>query len=93
MALEETSVVDKIEVLLDGVIQIRTRNQILKDGVEVAATFQRHYVAPGNDLTNQDPKVIAIAEAIWTQEVIDLYNQKQQANLQYLSETVGIAST
>ena len=42
MALEEVSVVDQIEVLLDGVIQIRRRDQILKDGVEVAATFDRN---------------------------------------------------
>jgi hypothetical protein len=93
MALEEVSVVDKIEVLLDGVIQIRRRDQILKDGVEVAATFVRSYITPGSDLENQDSKVVAIAEAVWTQEVIDAYNQKQQASLEYLSEPVGIAST
>ena len=35
MALSEVSVVDKVEVLLNGSIQVRRRDQILKDGVEV----------------------------------------------------------
>lgn len=65
MALEEKSVVDKIEVLLDGTIQVRRRDQILKDGVEVAATYHRHVVSPGDDLSEEDPKVVAIANAIW----------------------------
>lgn len=65
MALEEKSVVDKIEVLLDGTIQVRRRDQIIKDGVEVAATYHRHVVSPGDDLSEEDPKVVAIANAIW----------------------------
>jgi urease accessory protein UreE len=73
MALEEKSVVDKIEVLLTGQIQVRRRDQILKDGVEVAATYHRHVLNPGDDITNEDPRVIAIAEATWTPEVITTY--------------------
>lgn len=73
MALEEVSVVDKIEVLLLGQIQVRTRNQVLKDGIEIAATYHRHVLSPGDDLTNQDPRVVAIAEAIWTPEIIQAY--------------------
>lgn len=73
MALEEVSVVDKIEVLLQGQIQVRTRNQVLKDSVEIAATYHRHVLSPGDDLTGQDPRVIAIAEATWTPEVIQAY--------------------
>ncbi len=73
MALEEKSVVDRIEVLLQGQIQVRTRNQVLKDGAEIAATYHRHVLSPGDDLTNQDPRVVAIAEATWTPEVIEEY--------------------
>jgi urease accessory protein UreE len=73
MALEEKSVVDKIEVLLLGQIQVRRRDQILKDGIEVAATYHRHVLNPGDDLTKEDPRVIAIAEATWTPEVIADY--------------------
>ena len=73
MALEEVSVVDKIEVLLAGQIQVRTRNQVLKDGTEIAATYHRHVLSPGDDLTDQDPRVVAIAEVTWTEEVIAVY--------------------
>ncbi len=73
MALEEKSVVDKVEVLLEGQIQVRTRNQVLKDGTEIAATYHRHVLSPGDDLTNEDPRVTAIAEVTWTPEVIAAY--------------------
>jgi len=83
MALEEKSVVDKVEVLLNGSIQVRRRDQILKDDVEVAATYHRHVVNPGDDLTNEDPRVAAIAAATWTEEVIAAY----QASLPPAPET------
>lgn len=73
MALEEKSVVDKIEVLLNGCIQVRRRDQILKDGVEVAATYHRHVIAPGDDTSAEDLRVAAIAAATWTDEVIEAY--------------------
>ena len=73
MALEEKSVVDKVEVLLNGTIQVRRRDQILKDGVEVAATYHRHVVHPGDDVSNEDPRVAAIAAATWTDEVVAAY--------------------
>ena len=73
MALEEKSVVDKVEVLLNGSIQVRRRDQILKDGVEVAATYHRHVINPGDDTANEDPRVAAIAAATWTEEVVAAY--------------------
>jgi hypothetical protein len=30
-------------------------------------------IAPGADLTNENPKVQAIANAIWTEEIIETY--------------------
>lgn len=71
--LEEVSVVDKVEVLLDGTIQVRRRDQVLKDGVEIAATYHRHVVHPGDDVSNEDPRVAAIAAATWTEEVVAAY--------------------
>jgi urease accessory protein UreE len=80
MALEEKSVVDKIEVLLLGQIQVRRRDQVLKDGTEIAATYHRHVLSPGDDLTNEDPRVVAIAEATWTPEVIAAYQASLEAS-------------
>jgi len=71
--LEEVSVVDKVEVLLDGSIQVRRRDQVLKDGTEIAATYHRHVIHPGDDVSNEDPRVAAIAAATWTEEVVAAY--------------------
>jgi len=73
MALEETTICDKIEVLATGAIQVRERQQILKDGNEVAANFSRYCLCPGDSLDGQDPRVVAIANATWTDEVIAAY--------------------
>jgi|DEB0MinimDraft_10_1074344.scaffolds.fasta_scaffold51670_2 hypothetical protein len=73
MALEETTICDKIEVLANGAIQVRQRQQILKDGNEVAANFSRYCLCPGDDLDGQDPRVVAIAAAVWTPECIAAY--------------------
>ena len=73
MALQEKSVVDKIEVLLNGSIQVRRRDQILKNGVEVASTFHRHVINPGDDVSNEDERVAAVATTLWTEEVIAAY--------------------
>jgi hypothetical protein len=73
MALTEKTITDKIEVIENNSIQVRTANIIEKDGTEIARTFHRHVLAPGDDLTNQDPKVQAIANAVWTEEVIAAY--------------------
>jgi hypothetical protein len=77
MALTEKTIIDKIEVIENSSIQVRTATIIEKDGTELTRTFHRHVVAPGADLTNEDPKVQAIATAIWTEEVIAAYQASQ----------------
>lgn len=73
MALTETTKVDQIEVVENSSIQVRTATIIERDGVEISRTFHRHVVAPGEDVSSEDPKVQAIANAIWTPEVISAY--------------------
>ncbi len=73
MALTETTKVDQIELTAINTIQVRTANIIEKDGTEIARTLHRHVLAPGDNISNEDPKVQAIANAIWTEEVIAAY--------------------
>jgi len=65
MELTEITKVDQIEVTENNDIQVRTATIILKDDVEITRTFHRHVLSQGDDITNEDPKVIAIANAIW----------------------------
>ena len=73
MALIEKIIIDKIEVVETNSIQVRTATITEKDGVEIARTYHRHVKHPGEDVTNEDPKVQTIANAIWTEEVIAAY--------------------
>ena len=52
-----------IEVTENNDIQVRTATIILKDDVELTRTFHRHVLSQGDDITNEDEKVIA--NAIW----------------------------
>jgi hypothetical protein len=80
MALIEKSIVDKIEVLESNSIQVRTANIIEKDGVEISRTFHRHVINPSNDISGEDAKVQAVANAVWTEEIIAAYLQTQNQN-------------
>jgi len=73
MALTKENVVDKIETLENGTIQVRTATRVLEDGEVLSSSFHRHVLHPGQDLTDQDPKVVAIANAVWTDEVVTAY--------------------
>jgi hypothetical protein len=73
MALNKIIVTDKIETLENGTIQVRTATRIDEDGTVLSSSFHRHTLSPGQDLTDQDPKVVAIANAVWTTEVVSSY--------------------
>jgi len=73
MALIEKQIVDLVELVQTNHIQVRTANIIEKDGTEIARTFHRHVLSPGDSIVNEDPKVQAIANAVWTEEVIAAY--------------------
>ena len=73
MALTETTKVDLIEVIENGSIQIRTATIIEKDETEISRTLHRHVKHPGEDISTEDSKVQAVANAIWTEEVIAAY--------------------
>ena len=79
MALEKIIVVDRIEVLETGAVQVRTRTSILEDGQQISGTYHRHVVAPGYDYSNEDPRVQAICAATHTPEVIAAYKAAQAA--------------
>jgi len=74
MALTKENVVDKIETLENGTIQVRTAIRVLEDGAVLSSSFHRHVLHPGQDLIDQDPKVVAIANAVWTDEVVTAFN-------------------
>ena len=75
--LEKLTVVDRIEVVESGVVQIRTKIAIKEDGVEISSKFHRHLVAPGDDYSSETDRVKAICAATHTPEVIEAYQVAQ----------------
>ena len=73
MTLASTTVIDKIEVLENGVVQVRQAQVITDSGNEIARNFSRWVLTPGEDVSTQDAKVKAICEAVWTADVISAY--------------------
>ena len=79
MALTETKVIDQITVVEDGTVLYREATRILKDGDEIAKTYHRSSLTPGQDLTGQPANVVAICNAAWTPTVIANYQAQVAA--------------
>ncbi len=73
MALEKIQSVDRIEVLENGAVQVRTKITIKEDGVEISNKFHRHVVAPGADVSNETARVRAVCAAVHSPAVIAAY--------------------
>ena len=71
--LEKVIVVDRIEVIESGVVQVRTKTAIMEDSKQISGTFHRHVVAPGDDYSKQDARVKAICAATHTAAVVTAY--------------------
>ena len=75
--LEKMNVVDLIEVVEDGCVQVRTKTAVMEDGKQISGTFHRHVVAPGADYSNEDNRVKVICKAIHTAPVMAAYKAAQ----------------
>lgn len=77
MALEKVIVIDRIEVVENGSVQVRTATRIMEDGKQISGTFHRHVVAPGDDYSAEDVRVKAICKATHTAAVVAAYKAAQ----------------
>jgi hypothetical protein len=67
MALTKEVVIDKIEVLESGSIQVRQTTRVMEDGDVLSTSCHRHVLEKDADLSNEDPKVAAVATAAWAE--------------------------
>ena len=88
MALSKVTVVDKIEVLEFGQLQVRKAIRVMEDGVELSSSFHRHVVEPSiktgdtwadTDISGEDARVQAVANATWTSAVKTAYRAMMDA--------------
>jgi len=78
--IEKQTSVDQITVTENGIILYREATRIMEDGKELTKTYHRTSLTPGQDLTGQPDKVVAICNTVWTPEVIADYQAQIEAN-------------
>ena len=84
MALTKETVVDKIEIMEMGQVQVRTATRVMEDGAVLSSSFHRHVVEPSTksgdtwgdtDISGEDARVQAVANATWTDSVKTAYQE------------------
>ena len=67
----------KVEVIPPySVLQIRRADIILKDGEEVARSYHRHVLNPGQDVSKEAAVVQQVAGGVWTDECCAMYHEE-----------------
>ena len=75
--LEKVIIVDRIEVVENGCVQVRTKTAIMEDGKQISGAFHRHVVAPGDDYSGEDTRVQGVCAALHTAQAIAAYKAAQ----------------
>ena len=74
MALEKIVQVDKVELVGEYSIQVRTATKVMDDGQQIGSTsYHRHVVHPSSNWTNEDAKVKKIADALFDADCKEAY--------------------
>ena len=90
MAITKETVVDRVEVLEMGQVQVRAATKILEDGNELNRTFHRHVLEPSvkngdtwedTGISSEDAKVQAICNAVWTDDVKKAFQEMMDAEI------------
>ena len=80
MSLTKEVLIDKIEIVENGTVQVRQVTKIMEDGNELSKSYHRWSIAPGQDYSGQPDNVKAICAAAHTPAVIAAYQAQQEAN-------------
>ena len=72
-----------------GQVQVRTATRVKEDGTVLSSSFHRHVVNPSTktddtwadtDISGEDARVQAVANATWTDSVKTAYQEMVDAN-------------
>ena len=77
--LEKVEIVDRIEVIENGSVQVLTKTAIMEYGKQISGNFHRHVVTPGDDYSGEDARVQAVCAATHTADVITAYQAAKAA--------------
>ena len=74
--LTKNTEIDSVTVSPSGILSVRTATVVSEDGAELTRSYHRHTLTPGDDLDGQDATVVAIANTVWTPELIQSYQDR-----------------
>ena len=80
MSLDKQVLIDRIEVVENGIVQVRQATIITENGNQLSRTFHRWVITPSQDYSDQEDKVKDICRVAHTPEVIAAYQAQQEAN-------------
>lgn len=83
--LQKEVVIDKIEILPNGIVQVRQATRILENDSVISQTYHRWTIAPGDDYSNQEDKIKSICEITHTPDVVNSW----QAGLEAYKNSLG----
>ena len=67
-------VIDRISIEEDGVLLVRRALRVFDDdGTKIGERFHRATYTPGQDVTNEPPRIRQLANFLWTPAVIAAY--------------------
>ena len=82
MSLDKQILIDRIEIVENGTVQVRQATIITEDGNQLSRTFHRWCIVPGEDYSTQEQQVQDICKVSHTPEVIAAYNAAFKAQIE-----------
>lgn len=76
--ITETKTIDQITVTENGTVLYREATRIMRGAEQLAKTFHRSSLTPGQDIAGVPANVVAICNAAWTPEVVAAYQAEQE---------------
>ena len=73
MSIEKQTLVDRIEVVSNGCVQVRTRTNFVENGETISFSFHRHVIEPGQFFGDEEKQVKDICSVAHTLEAIAAY--------------------
>lgn len=74
MSITETKTINAIEIVgAHRVIQIQELSVIARDGVELASSFSRRSIEPGDDYSKEDEQVQAVCRIFHTPQLVEAF--------------------
>lgn len=77
MAIIKSEVVDTITILENGNLEIRNKVKLIENGIEIAFTYNRYVIEPGDNVNQLPTKIKSVAALIHTPEVIAAAQQRK----------------